>query len=87
MSVVEIQSGYTRPSSLYIGGLKGLEYDIPEVKGTRIKTKNHLSHKLSIIFQGKKWSFNEIEDFKAFLLKLPEPNRKFDFQTQELREV
>ncbi|XP_072479241.1 uncharacterized protein [Notamacropus eugenii] len=39
--------------------------------------------KLSIILQGKNWSFNEIEDFQAFLMKRPELKRKFDFQTQE----
>ena len=43
--------------------------------------------KLSIILQGKKWSFNKIEDFQAFLMKRPELNRKFDFQKQESREA
>ena len=43
--------------------------------------------KLSITLQGKKWSFNEIEDFQAFLMKSPELNRKFDFQTQESTEA
>uniref|UniRef100_A0A4X2LZS9 L1 transposable element RRM domain-containing protein n=1 Tax=Vombatus ursinus TaxID=29139 RepID=A0A4X2LZS9_VOMUR len=39
--------------------------------------------KLSIILQVKKWSFSEIEDFQAFLMKRPELNRKFDFQVQD----
>ena len=43
--------------------------------------------KLSTILQGKKWSFNEIEDFQAFLVKRPELNRKSDFETQESREA
>ena len=43
--------------------------------------------KVSIILQGKKWSFSEIEDFQAFFMKRPELNRKFDFQTQESREA
>ena len=42
--------------------------------------------KVSIIIQRKKWTFNEIEDFQAFLMKRPELNRKFDLQTQESRE-
>ena len=77
----------TRSRSFYIKGLKGLEYDIPEVKGTRIKTKITYPAKPSIILQGKKWSFNDIEDFQAFLMKRPELNRKFDFQTQVSREA
>ena len=36
---------------------------------------------------GGKWSFNDIEEFQSFLMKRPELNRKFDFQTQESREV
>ena len=43
--------------------------------------------KLRIILQGEKWSFNDIEDFQAFLMNSPEPNRKFDFETQESREA
>ena len=43
--------------------------------------------KLSIVLQGKKWPFNEMEDFQAFLMKRPELKRKFDFQTQESREA
>ncbi|MBE8297573.1 hypothetical protein IP951_16850 [Leptospira borgpetersenii serovar Ballum] len=35
---------------------------------------------LSIMLQGKIWSFNKIEDFQAFSVKRPELNRKFDFQ-------
>ena len=43
--------------------------------------------KLSIILQVKNWSFNEIEDFQAFLMKRLELKRKFDLQTQESRET
>ena len=43
--------------------------------------------KLSIILQGEKWSFSEIEDFQAFLMERPELNRKFDFTIQESREA
>ena len=77
----------TRFNSFYTKGLKGLGYDIPEVKGDRIKTKNHLSNKLSIIFQEKKSNFNEIENFQATLLKRSELYRKFDFQIQESGEA
>ena len=77
----------TRSSSFYIKGLKGLEYDIPEVKGIGIKIKNHLPRKTEYNTSGEKWSFIEIEDFQAFLMKRLELNRKFDFQTQESREA
>ena len=77
----------TGSGSFYIKGSKGLEYDIPEIKGASIETKITYSAKLSIILQGGKWSFNDIEDFKAFLMKRPELKRKFDFQTQESRET
>ena len=73
----------TRSRSFYIKGLKGLEYDIPEIKGIGIKTKNHLSRKAQCNTPGGKWLFNEIEDFQAFLMKRSELKRKFDFQTQE----
>ena len=43
----------TRSSSFYIKGSKGMEYDIPEVKGTRTKTKNHLSSKTEYNIQGE----------------------------------
>ena len=43
--------------------------------------------KLSIILQGKKWSFSEMEYFQAFLMKRTELKRKSDFQTQESREA
>ncbi|XP_072473501.1 uncharacterized protein [Notamacropus eugenii] len=43
--------------------------------------------KLSIILQGKKWSFNQITDFQGFLRKRPELNRKSDLQTRESREA
>ena len=39
--------------------------------------------KLSIILQGKKRSFNDIEDCQASLMKRPDLERKFDFQTQD----
>ena len=65
-----------------------MEYDIPEAKGTRTKTKNHLPRKTEYnTSERKKRSFNEIEDFQAFLMKRPELRRKFDFQTQERREA
>ncbi|XP_072483183.1 uncharacterized protein [Notamacropus eugenii] len=40
---------------------------------------------LSVIIQGKKWSFNDIEDFQSFLLKRPDLNRKFDIQREDPR--
>ena len=43
--------------------------------------------KLSIILQENKWSFSDIEDFAAFMLKRPELYRKFDFQTQKSGEA
>ena len=64
-----------------------MEYNIPEVKGTKTKTKNHLPRKSEYNTSGEKWSFNDIEDFQAFLMKRPELNRKFDFQIQESREA
>ena len=60
-----------------------MEYDIPEVKGTRTKTKNPLPSKTEYNTSGEKWFFNEIEDFEVFLMKRPELKRKFDFQRQE----
>ena len=77
----------TRFRSFYIKGSNGMEYDIPEVKGTRIKTKNHLPRKTEHNSSEEKWSFHEIEDFQTFLMKRLELKRKFDFQTQESRET
>uniref|UniRef100_A0A5F8GGE9 Gamma-aminobutyric acid type A receptor subunit beta2 n=3 Tax=Theria TaxID=32525 RepID=A0A5F8GGE9_MONDO len=42
--------------------------------------------KLTIFFQGKVWSFNKIEEFKEFVKKRPDLNRKFDVQAQNSRE-
>ena len=68
-------------------GLKGVEYDIPEVKGTRTKTKNHLPSKTEYDTSGGKWLVNKIEGFQEFLVKRPYLNRKFDFQAQESGET
>ena len=38
--------------------------------------------KLSVIFQERRWTFNEIRDFQTFLMKKPELNRKFSLQIQ-----
>ena len=74
----------TKASSFYIKELMALEYDISEVKGTGFKTKNHLPSKTEYnTLREKKWSFNYIENFQVFLMKRPDLNRKFDFQTQE----
>ena len=43
--------------------------------------------KLSIIFQARRWTLDEIKDFQTFLMKRPEHNRKFDLQTQVSREA
>uniref|UniRef100_A0A7N4NX30 L1 transposable element RRM domain-containing protein n=1 Tax=Sarcophilus harrisii TaxID=9305 RepID=A0A7N4NX30_SARHA len=36
--------------------------------------------KLSIFFQGRRWTFNETNEFHLFLKKKPELNKKFDLQ-------
>uniref|UniRef100_A0A4X2LHV5 L1 transposable element RRM domain-containing protein n=1 Tax=Vombatus ursinus TaxID=29139 RepID=A0A4X2LHV5_VOMUR len=52
-------------------------------KETGLQPRITYPAKLSIILQGEKWSFSEIEDFQAFLMKRLELNRKFDFQIQD----
>ena len=47
----------TEFSNFYTKGLKGLEYDILEVKGDRIKTKNHLPSKTEYNTSGEKMEF------------------------------
>ena len=64
-----------------------MEHIIPVVEGTRTITKDHLPSKTEYNISGGKWSFDEIGDFQAFLMKIPELKRNFDFQMQESREA
>ncbi|MCD8313594.1 MAG: hypothetical protein LUC24_05475 [Bacteroidales bacterium] len=43
--------------------------------------------RLTIFFQAKRWSFNEIKDFQTFLMKKPELNGKFDLHLQDARKT
>ena len=43
--------------------------------------------KLSMLFQARRWTFNEISDFQIFLMKRPELNAKFGLQAQVSREA
>uniref|UniRef100_K7E173 L1 transposable element RRM domain-containing protein n=1 Tax=Monodelphis domestica TaxID=13616 RepID=K7E173_MONDO len=52
-------------------------------KELRLQPRITYPAKLSIILQGKRWTFNEIEDFQGFMMKRPDLNRKFEFQTQD----
>uniref|UniRef100_A0A7N4NVL6 L1 transposable element RRM domain-containing protein n=1 Tax=Sarcophilus harrisii TaxID=9305 RepID=A0A7N4NVL6_SARHA len=41
--------------------------------------------KLSIIIQGRRWAYNDIDEFHAFLMKRPDLNRKFDIHKQDAK--
>ena len=58
-----------------------------KTKELGLQPRINYSAKLSIIFQAKRLTLNEIRDFQIFLMKRPGLNRKFNLQTQISREA
>ncbi|XP_074058436.1 uncharacterized protein LOC141499684 [Macrotis lagotis] len=58
-----------------------------KAKELRMQPRMNYPARLNVLFQGKRWTFNEPGEFQMFLLEWPELNRRFDLHIQDSGEA